>query len=121
MLIGECRLSGETRADRVAPAHPNGLQLSRDRFILFNATTGFRGVDDSLSTTYQIRAGDYDGATLAEGVLARSVMDWDPLNLGVRWKKETGAPIGASAARLPSLTPCARSMWPGEARPGACL
>jgi hypothetical protein len=94
MLLGECRLDGQTYRDRVASAHPAGLQLSRDRFILINATLGFRGVDDSLSTTYQLRAGDYDGAVLSEGFLARTSMDWDPLDLGVRWKKETGAPTG---------------------------
>jgi len=61
-LIHECSLSGETRADLVAPAHPNGIQLSRMRFLLLNATLGFRGVDDSLSTTWQLRRDAYDGS-----------------------------------------------------------
>jgi hypothetical protein len=53
LLVGGCTLPGETRADDVVPAHPNGLQLSRDRWMVIYATRGFRGVDDDLSVVRQ--------------------------------------------------------------------
>ena len=34
ILIGECSLPGETKADDVFPAHPNGIQVSKDRWLL---------------------------------------------------------------------------------------
>src|SRR5688572_19777501 len=61
MLIRECTLKGETRADDVFPAHPSGIQVSRERWLLLYATRGFRGVDDDLSIIYQLRQGGPDG------------------------------------------------------------
>jgi hypothetical protein len=90
-FIGECSLPGETTADIVAPAHPNGIQLSQDRFLILNATLGFRSVDDSLSTTWQLRKDNWDGAVIKEGFFSQTCNDWDPFDLGVTWKKETGA------------------------------
>ena len=54
-LIHECGLSAETRGDGVFPAHPNGMQLSKDRWLLIYATRGWRCADDDMSIVYQIR------------------------------------------------------------------
>jgi len=94
VLIAESTLPGETRADGVTPAHPNGMQLSNDRFLILNATLGFLGVDNSRSTTWQLRHGGYDGPVIKEGFFCQAVHDWDPLDLGVTWAKETGAMTG---------------------------
>ena len=37
-LIRDCGLPGETRADDVVPAHPNGIPVSRNRWLLVYAT-----------------------------------------------------------------------------------
>jgi len=94
MFIGECPLPGETRAEGVYPGHPNGMQLSRDRFLIFYATRAHRGVDDDLSGIYQLRADSWDGAVLKEGFVARTQDDWDPLNEGARHVKQHGHPSG---------------------------
>jgi hypothetical protein len=93
-LLHECSLPGESRADGAFPAHPNGLRLSRDRFLLLYATRGWRGVDEDRSIVYQVRAGGFDGLVLKEGLLARSVDDWDPLGDGGRYFKAHGHPGG---------------------------
>ena len=89
-LIHESGLPGESRADNVTPAHPNGTQLSRDRFLLLNSTLGFRGVDDNLSGLYEIRDGAYDGKLVNEGFIARTRDDWDPLNDGSAHVRQHG-------------------------------
>lgn len=93
VLIRECTLPGERRADDVVPAHPNGLQVSRDRWLLVYATRGFRGVDDDRSIVYQLRRGTLDGPVLKEGFLARSINDWDPFNEGKRYVRQHGHPV----------------------------
>src|SRR5438045_6927999 len=75
MLISECTVPGERRRDDVVPAHPNGVQASRDRWLLVYATRGFRGVDDDRSIVYQIRAGSPAGKLMREGMLAPSIDD----------------------------------------------
>ncbi len=93
VLIRECTLPGERRADDVVPAHANGIQVSRDRWLLVYATRGFRGVDDDRSIIYQLRRGTPDGPVLKEGFLARSVNDWDPFNEGKRYVRQHGHPV----------------------------
>src|SRR5207244_9424284 len=61
VLVRDCTLPGETRADNVTPAHPNGIQVSKNRWLMMYATRGFRGVDDDLSIIYQLRADSFEG------------------------------------------------------------
>jgi len=93
VLVHDCQSPGNRRADQVVPAHPNGIQLSARRFLLLISTLGFRGVDDSRSILYQIRDGAYDGPVLTEGVLAKSIDDWDPLGDGSRHVRQFGHPV----------------------------
>ena len=99
VLIDECTLPGETRADDVFPAHPNGIQVSRDRWMLLYATRGFRGGDDDRSIVFQLRRGAPDGPVITEGMLARSLNDWDPFNEGKRYVKQHGHPVGFGVPR----------------------
>jgi hypothetical protein len=99
MLIRDCTLKGETRADDVVPAHPSGLQVSRDRWLLLYATRGFRGVDDDLSIVYQLRQGSPDGKVLCEGFLVRTRNDWDPSNKGERLVKQHGHPVAFGVSK----------------------
>jgi len=46
-FIDDTRVPGERRQDGIAPAHGNGVQLSRNRFLTLVSTLGFRGVDDN--------------------------------------------------------------------------
>jgi len=92
MLIRDCSIPGETRADDAFPAHPNGLQLSRNRFLLIYATRGWRGVDDDLSIIYQIRNDSYTGLVLKEGVFAQADDEWDVWDDGNLYKMSHGAP-----------------------------
>ena len=100
-LVYECSLPGETRSDDVYPGHPNGIQVSRDRFLLLFATRSYRGVDDALSIIYQVRDGGFDGPVLREGHLAQTRNDWDPFNDGSRYVRQHshvtgfGVPKGA--------------------------
>ena len=48
-FLQECGLTSERRSDDVFPAHPNGTQLSRDRFFIVYATRGWRGIDEDRS------------------------------------------------------------------------
>ncbi len=92
-LVDDTDIDGERRCDGVAPAHGNGLQLSRDRFLLLVSTLAFRGVDDSLSITWQLRAGSYAGPVLRSGVFAKSVNDWDVLGNGGKYVRQFGHPV----------------------------
>ncbi len=93
VLIREAGLPGETRAEDIVPAHPNGTQVSRNRWLLVYATRGFRGVDDDLSILYQLRSKTPDGTLVAEGVLAKWIDDWDPLGDGNHYVKQHGHPV----------------------------
>jgi len=93
MLIQECCLPGETRADEVFPGHPNGIPLSRDRWLVIYCTRGWRSVDDDRSVVYQIRADRPDGELVKEGFLAQSVDDWDPFGDGRRFVRQHGHPV----------------------------
>jgi hypothetical protein len=93
VLVRECSLPGETRADDVVPAHPNGIPVSRDRWLLVYATRGFRGVDDDLSIVYQLRRGGPDGTVIREGFLARTTNAWDALGDGRTYVRQHGHPV----------------------------
>jgi hypothetical protein len=93
-LIHDCSLPGEGRDHGAFPAHPNGIRLSRDRFLVLYATRGWRGVDEDRSIIYQVRAGAFNGVILKEGILARTADDWDPLGDGSRYFKAHGHPGG---------------------------
>jgi hypothetical protein len=92
-LRPELDAPGERRSERVVPAHPNGIQLAEDRFLVLVSTLAFRGVDDARSVGYQVRSGGYDGPVLREGLLSRSVDDWDPAGDGQRYVRQTGHPV----------------------------
>ena len=91
VFLHECGLEGERRRDDVFPAHPNGTQLSRDRFLVLYATRGWRGIDEDRSIVYQLRAGSYLGPVLKEGMLAATIPDWNPGD-GGRCFQTNGAP-----------------------------
>ena len=100
VLIRECTLPGETRADGVVPAHPNGTPLSRDRWLIVYATRKFRGTDDDTSIIYQVRADAPDGRLLKEGMLARSIDDWDPTGEGKSvYVMQHGSPVAFGVPR----------------------
>lgn len=81
VFIDGCSLEGESRADRVATANPNVIQLSRDRWLVAYYTWGFCGIDDGRSIIYQLREGSFDGRVITEGILAKRIVGWD-LDLG---------------------------------------
>lgn len=96
MFAFECGLPGETRADEVFPGHPNGVQMSRDRWLIVYATRAWRGVDDDRSIVYQLREaadGGPCGRLIKEGLVRRSIDDWDPLGDGTRLVRQLGHPV----------------------------
>lgn len=93
-LVHDCGIPGQGRSSGAFPAHPNGIRLSRDRFLLLYATRGWRGVDEDRSIIYQIRAGAFNGRVLKEGLLAATSDDWDPLGDGSRYFRAHGHPGG---------------------------
>ena len=99
IFIRECSLPGESRTDEVFPAHPNGLQVSRNRWLLIYATRGVRGGDDDRSIVYQLRQGTPDGAVIKEGMLAPCLNDWDPFHDGSRYIKQNGSPVAFGVPR----------------------
>jgi hypothetical protein len=92
-FIDECPIAGETRADGVFPAHPNGCRLNHNRFLIVYATRGLDATDDDRSIVAQVRADSYDGPVLREILLARSIPDWDPLAAGSTIRRQFGHPI----------------------------
>ncbi|MBL9214153.1 MAG: hypothetical protein JNG83_01625 [Opitutaceae bacterium] len=93
-LVHDCGLPGQGRDSGAFPAHPNGIRLSRDRFLLLYATRGWRGVDEDRSIIYQVRAGAFNGLVLKEGLLEATADDWDPLGDGSKYFKQQGSPSG---------------------------
>ncbi len=91
-LVHECGVHGETRADDVFPAHPNGIPVSRDKWLLVYATRSWRGVDDDRSIIYQLRQGSPDGKILAEGILAHAVDNWHKHDEQHTFVKQHGQP-----------------------------
>ena len=92
-LISECSLPGETRKEGIFPAHPNGIPVSRNRWLLVYATRGWRCGDDDMSIIYQIRENTPDGALLKEGLFKSSINDWDPLGDGSSLVRQQGSPV----------------------------
>ena len=99
MLIRDSTIAGEKRSDDAFPAHPNGIPVSRNRWLLVYATRGFRGVDDDLSILYQLRAGAPDGRLIKEGAFVRTQNDWDPLGNGHTYVKQHGHPVAFGVPR----------------------
>jgi hypothetical protein len=93
VLVKDCTVAGETRSDDVTPAHPNGIPVSRDKWLVIYATRSFRGVDDDRSIVYQLRHGAPDGRVIREGLLVRSRSDWDPLGDGRTCIMQHGHPV----------------------------
>ena len=52
VLIGDFTSPGQTKVDDVYPGHPNGVQVSRDRWLLVSNTRGYRFDDDERSIVY---------------------------------------------------------------------
>lgn len=98
-LVHECAIPGETRADDVFPGHPNGLPVSRDRWLLVYATRGWRGVDDDRSIVYQLRKDMPDGPVLKEGLIQPTSSDWEPLGDGAKFARNQGHPVGFGVPR----------------------
>jgi hypothetical protein len=82
VLVDACGLSGEQKQANIFPAHPSGMQLSRNRWLLLIATRGVRQHDDDHSIVYQLRADTPDGTLLREGFLQQTCSDWDPFQDG---------------------------------------
>src|SRR5687767_5372932 len=93
MLIADSTVAGERRADGSVPAHPNGIRVSRTRWLILYATRSFRGVDDDRSILWQLRDRSPAGPLLSEGPFATSVNDWDPLGDGRPCVKQHGHPV----------------------------
>ena len=98
-LIADCPFPGETRDDDVWPAHPNAIQVSKDRFLVLYATRGYRGGDDDLSIVYQLRAGALDGPVLAERMVASTRNDWEPFGDGAHYVLQNGHPAAFGVPR----------------------
>ncbi len=98
-LISDCSLAGETRRDDTVPAHPNGIQVSRDRWLIVYATRRFRGVDDDASIAFQLRKEAPDGDLIKEAMLVHSHDEWDPLGDGSRHVKQHGHPVAFGVPR----------------------
>ena len=81
-LVQESTMEGHRLADNVVPAHPNGWQLSRNRWMIFYSTRSFRGIDDDWSMVYQLRKDAPDGPVIREGFFKRTQMGWDPIGDG---------------------------------------
>ena len=92
-LIYECSLEGETRKDDVYPAHPNGIPVSQNRWLIVYATRGWRCVDDDRSIVYQLREDRPDGKLIAEGMISASRDDWDPFGDGSAYVLQHGSPV----------------------------
>ena len=99
VLVSECTLPGESLADGVFAAHPNGIQVSRDRWLLLYATRGMRIGDDDRSCVYQLRRDAPDGPLIKEGMLSPAINDWDPFGDGQLCFKQHGHPVGFGVPR----------------------
>jgi hypothetical protein len=94
VLVKDCSLPGEDKADDVFPAHPCTLQLSRDRWLLLYATRSVGCHDHDHSIVYQLRADAPVGRVLREGFLRQTTNDWDPFGDGSRYVCLLRHPMG---------------------------
>lgn len=76
----------------MAPAHPNGIPLGRDVFLLLISTLDFRGVDDSKGIVGQLRRGGFDGPVIREIPLVQCALDWDLFGDGELHVRQVGHP-----------------------------
>ncbi len=97
--VHECSLPGERRADQVFPAHPNGIPVASDRWLILYATRGWRCVDDDRSIVAQLRRGGPDGPVICERMLRKSVDDWMPLGDGRKLVRQHGHPVAFGVPR----------------------
>jgi hypothetical protein len=108
MLMTDCSIPGERKAEGIFPAHPSGIPLSRDRWLILYATRALRGHDDDHSIVYQVRADAVDGPVLKEGLIDRGMDDWDPAGDGrkvvrrARHPMAFGVPQGAVIGGRPA-------------------
>lgn len=93
LFVKDLDIDGERRSDGTIAAHPNGIQLSQNRFLLLISTLGLRGVDDTRSICYQLREGNYNGPVIREGTFAQSIDDWEPLGNGKKYVRQFGHPV----------------------------
>ncbi len=93
-LIHDSPLPQESRDHWIAPHHPNGLQLSPDRFLLLVGTVGFAGKDDARGIGYELRAESYVGPVLARGALEYAQPADTFLPPGVQGRLQLGHPQG---------------------------
>lgn len=91
-FLHECTLPGEGRDVGYFPAHPNGIQLSKNRCLLLYTTRAYAGNDDERSGIYQLRADTFDGPIIAEGWISKSITDWNPLDDGKQYVLQNGHP-----------------------------
>jgi len=93
LLVADTTLAGHGRDMGIMPMHPNAIQVSQNRFLVFNGTFSLRGTDDQRSILVQIRKDSYDGPVIRERVLAHSVDDWDALGDGRQFVRQHGHPV----------------------------
>ncbi len=98
-LIHECPIEGEGRDQTIFPAQGNGIQVSRDRWLIVYATRGFRFTDDDRSIAYQLRDGSPCGPVIREDMLSQSVDDWDPFGEGMVCTRQHGHPVAFGVPR----------------------
>ena len=113
-------MPGEGRATGAVPAHPNGIRVGRERWLVLYATRCFRGVDDDFSICWQLRRGAPVGEVVREGILARSADDWDALGDGRRWVRQHGHPVafGVPKGALIGAARRRRGTFRGQVAPG---
>jgi hypothetical protein len=92
-LVADTSLPGERKADDVFPAHPNGIQLSRGRWLIVFATRGYRFMDDDRSILWQIRDGAPDGPVVREGAFSLARDGWIPPGSTMPCFKQHGHPV----------------------------
>ena len=90
VLVGECAIAGETKADGMCPGHGNAIPLSRNRWLLIYPTRAYRHGYALRSIVYQLRAETPVGRVIREGLLERFQDGWDRFGDGRRFYKELG-------------------------------
>lgn len=99
LFLHHCACPAEQAQDEVFAAHPNGIQLDPDRFLLLCATRGHAGTDDDRSIVAQVRGGGYDGPVRSQRVVAAACDRWDPLGDGTQLVRQHGHPVAFGVPR----------------------
>jgi len=123
MLVPDCTLAGESRADGAVPAHPNGIPLSKNRFLILYTTRGFRGRDDEWSGVYRLVADGWEGPLIKEGYLCQTTNDWRLFNDERAYVRQVGHPTAIGVpkgalvnGRRVAHENCFLAMWRQVAR-----